>query len=520
MNWLQRPVRLVFDAAERALNRIFPPAWNPLLNLGALGFFFFWIVVASGVYVYIFFDTGIHNAYESVEYMTTDQWYAAGIMRSFHRYASDGMVVAMLLHLAREFGLGRFRGVRWFSWTTGVPVMVLVFVAGITGYWLVWDRLAQFVAIVTTEWLDKLPFFGQPIARNFLSPSDLDSRFFTLMIFMHIAVPLIALALLWLHIQRITRPRINPPRGLAIGAGLSLLALSLVYPAVSQGPADLARVPDPVGLDWFYLAAYPLIDTLPGPLTWGTSVAMLVLIAAVPWLPPMRREAAAAVNLDNCNGCRRCEADCPYNAITMQVRSDGKPFEAEAVVDPSLCVSCGICAGACPTSTPFRRMSELVPGIDLPGRPLAAVRADLEAEAARLTGTQRVMIFGCRNAWIAEAQRSGDVGVVTINCAGHLPPAFIDYTLSRGLAEAVVIAGCAPNACSNRYGMDWTDARIAGDRDPYLRTRVPRDRLRTVWAGRLGGDELSRAIAGLRRTMPSAATPPAAAAHREEAEHA
>ena len=83
--------------------------------------------------------------------MTRDQWYAAGLMRSFHRYASDGLVVVMLVHLLREFSLDRYRGVRWFSWLTGVPVLMLVYVAGVSGYWLVWDKLAQYVAIVTTE---------------------------------------------------------------------------------------------------------------------------------------------------------------------------------------------------------------------------------------------------------------------------------------------------------------------------------------------------------------------------------
>lgn len=97
------------------------------------------------------------------------------------------------------------------------------------------------------------------------------------------------------------------------------------------------------------------------------------MMAGLPWLPPMRKPAVAVVNLANCNGCTRCMADCPYNAITMQVRSDGRPFEGEAVVDPSLCVACGICAGACPTSTPFRRMSELIPGIDAPGRTIASI---------------------------------------------------------------------------------------------------------------------------------------------------
>jgi len=494
MTSVVRPLRAAFDAAESFLARIFPASWNPLLNLGALGFFFYWIITASGVYVYIFLDSGVTQAYQSVEYMTNDQWYAAGVMRSLHRYASDGLVAVMLIHMLREFSLGRYRGVRWFSWLTGVPVLILVYFAGISGYWLVWDKLAQYVAIVTTEWLDHLPFFAQPIARNFLSPNTLESRFFTLMIFMHIAVPLVALIILWLHLQRVTKPRINPPRGLMIGSGLSMLAISLVHPAVSQGPADLSQVPGAIGLDWFYLAAYPLLETMPGTITWTSAVTFLIIMIAIPWLPPMRRPKAAVVSLDNCNGCSRCMNDCPYNAITMQVRSDGKPFEGEAVVDPSLCVACGICAGACPTSTPFRRMSALVPGIDLPDRSIATLRDEVDSEGARLTGPSRIMVFGCINAAVAEACRSHGVGVIKVNCSGHVPPSFIDYVLSRRIADGVVIAGCTDNGCYNRFGTKWTDHRIAGRRDPHLRGRVPRERVKTIWAGRLGGRGLAREI--------------------------
>lgn len=488
------PLRVLFDAAERLLSRFFPPEWNPLLNLGALGFFFYWIITASGIYVYIFFDTGVWQAYASVEYMTNDQWYAAGFMRSFHRYASDGLVIVMLLHMLREFSLGRFRGIRWFSWITGIPVLLFVYVAGITGYWLVWDKLAQYVAIVSTEWLDHLPFFGQSVAGNFLSPTSLESRFFTLMIFMHIAVPLIALIVLWLHLQRVTKPRINPPRGLAIGTGLSLFVLSAVYPAVSQAPANLAEVPGSVGLDWLYLGAYPLLENLSGPATWTSAVVALLVVAAIPWLPPMKKPAAAVVDLANCNGCSRCLNDCPYNAITMQMRSDGRPFEGEAVVDPDMCVACGICAGSCPTSTPFRRMSDLVPGIDLPDRTIADIRVDVHAEAERLSGDVRIMVFGCKNAEVAATVRSNSVGVVSLNCTGQLPPSFIDYVISRRLAEGVVIAGCSENACYNRLGTKWTTARIEGSRDPFLRASVPRERLKTVWAGRLGARMLRAQI--------------------------
>jgi len=496
---LRSVLRSGFDAAETVLARVFPAAWNPLLNLGALGFFFYWVITASGIYLYIFFDTGVHDAYTSIEYITHEQWYLAGVMRSFHRYASDALVIVMLLHLVREFARDRYRGVRWFSWISGIPVLILVYLAGISGYWLVWDELAQYVAIVSTEWLDHLRIFGESVANNFLAPDTLDSRFFTLMIFMHIAVPLIALGLLWLHLQRISKPRINPPRGLVVGVCLSLLALALVDPAVSHAPADLARVPAALHLDWFYLGLYPLFDHWPGAVTWGASLVLLVILVAVPWLPPLRRAAVARVDLDNCNGCARCFNDCPYTAITMVPRSDGTPFEQEAAVNPSLCVACGICVGACPTAMPFRRLSALVPGIDLPDRTAAELRA--QTEAATLSGAGRVIVFACNEGVAAAQVADAQTAVVRLACIGQLPPAFIDYVLSRGLADGVVLTGCAENTCQARLGIRWTEQRLAGERDPHLRARVPRDRVETCWAGRQGLATLRREIAALRTRL-------------------
>ena len=102
MTWLQRPFRATFDFVELGLDKVFSQHWNPLHHLGALGFFMYWIVAATGIYLYIFFDTGITEAYSSVEYMTNEQWYLAGVMRSLHRYASDAMVLLMVIHMMRE----------------------------------------------------------------------------------------------------------------------------------------------------------------------------------------------------------------------------------------------------------------------------------------------------------------------------------------------------------------------------------------------------------------------------------
>src|SRR3970040_302111 len=118
-------LRKLFEYMERGADRVFGPALNPFAQLGALAFFQFWIVAVSGIYLFIFFDTGVVDAYASIESITTAQWFAGGVMRSFHRYASDLMVVTMVVHALREFALDRYRGARWFSWLMGGPIVWL-----------------------------------------------------------------------------------------------------------------------------------------------------------------------------------------------------------------------------------------------------------------------------------------------------------------------------------------------------------------------------------------------------------
>lgn len=481
MNALRRPLRIAFDRLEGVLDRAFGPVHNPLHQLGALGFFFYWIVLATGIHLYVGFDTSVSGAYPSVEYLSHSAWFLDGVSRSLHRYAADALVAVMLIHMSREFALDRYRGVRWFSWLTGALAAIFVYASGIGGYWLVWDKLAQYIAIATTEWLDWLPIFGEPIARNFLAPGSLDNRFFTLLVFLHIAIPLILLFVLWLHLQRITRPCINPPRALLLGTLAALTSLALAFPATSQGPADLGRVPAVVGLDWFYLILYPLFDIASPGALWAAVGAGLLVMVLLPWLPPLRRPAAAAVRLDHCNGCGRCADDCPYAAIRMAPRSDGEPFETEAVVDPSLCVSCGICVGACPTSTPFRNTPELPTGINLPAPSLADLREATRAASGHCTDTPRVIVFACEHGETGKTLESARVAAVSLPCVAMLPPSFIDYMLSRDLADGVLITGCSPGGCHNRQGVQWMEARIAGERDPRLRARVPRERLAVCW---------------------------------------
>jgi ferredoxin/coenzyme F420-reducing hydrogenase delta subunit len=507
METIQRAGRYLFLLGEKGLDRAFGPRINPFYHLGALSFFFFWIVVASGIYLYIFFETSITGAYHSVEHLTHTQWYLGGIARSLHRYASDAMVITVLLHLAREFVLDRYRGVRWYAWFTGVILLWLLYASGIGGYWLVWDRLAQYIAVVTTEWLDWLPLFSEPIARNFLNSASVNDRFFSLLSFLHIGIPLFLLLGMWIHILRISGPRTNPPRPLMIGSLIAMTALSLISPALSQGPANLDTEVSTVALDWFYLALYPLIDIWSRGTVWAVAGGGTLLLLLLPWLPSRREAPAAVVSLANCNGCGRCFDDCPYSAVMLRPRTDGLPFENEAVVEPGLCTACGICVGSCPTATPFRRVGELIPGIDMPALTISEMRARTLAAMAPLTGPDRIMVYGCRGGPNLAPLRAQGVAALMLPCLGALPPSFIDFVLShrhadgRVLADGVLLAGCVAGDCQQRLGAEWTEQRLNGARDPYLRKRVPRERLAVVWAGPEGEAALANELVAFRARL-------------------
>jgi ferredoxin/coenzyme F420-reducing hydrogenase delta subunit len=474
-------LRALILRVESAFEAVFGARLNPITQLGTLGWFLFWIVTASGIYIYIFFDTGVTQAWLSLERLSRDQWWLGGIMRSLHRYASDALVIVVLLHAAREFAMDRMRGNRWFPWVTGVPLLWFLYACGITGYWLVWDKLAQYVAVATTEWLDSIGIFAEPIARNFLDSERLSGRFFTLMAYIHIAVPLLMLLFMWVHIQRHAHARVNPHRALGIGTLAALVVLSLARPALSQAPANLDTAPFTIGFDWFYLAVYPLLERVGGGTLWLMLVGGSVFMTLLPWLPPLRKAPPARVDLANCNGCARCFEDCPFGAITMVQRTDGLKFDQQAQVTDGMCMSCGICVGACPTATPFRRASALAAGIELPDRSVAALRDEIMAAGAKLAGDARIMVFRCTHDAGATGLADAGTAVVSLPCAAMLPPSFLDFALARHHADGVLIAGCAEHDCYERLGDQWMEQRIANQRDPNLRDRVSRDRVAVSW---------------------------------------
>lgn len=458
---------------ERWLDGLFGSCANPLRQLGALAMWSFWLSIASGAYVYIGFDTSASGAWRSVHGLEANP--VEAILKSLHRYASFALLALTLAHLVVEWAKGRYRGFRWFSWLSGVPPLVLAIACGMVGYWLVADMRGQYVATGLGEWIGVLPGIGATLMRNFVTNEAISDRLLSLLVFLHIGVGLFVLLGLWVHFARLVRPQVWPQRQVAWSYSIALLALCALRPALVTPAADFSRLPDPVPVDWLTYGVLPLMQATTPAAAWTAVLALVLLAAGLPWLR-WRRPAVptpAVVDVANCNGCRRCFDDCPYGAVVMVPHPRRRDREMARVLADQ-CAACGICVGACPSSSPFRSVAELVTGIDLPQRPLDPVRNELAAALARAksAGVRPIVVAGCdhgaRVAALAQQPGSDDVITFSLPCSAALPPAFAEFALREG-AAAVLVADCGTQACAYRFGAAFTRDRLRGEREPHLR---------------------------------------------------
>src|SRR5690606_39188848 len=209
---------------------------------------------------------------------------------------------------------------------------------------------------------------------------------------LHIGVSLVLLLAMWLHVKRLTRPRTNASRAVLIGTLAALSAVSLLVSAPLGPPAEPSSLAPTLALDWFYLAPLAVVDAGAPLAVWVVMGGATLFVGALPWLTrrARTRAPAARVDPDHCNGCQRCFADCPFAALAMAPRPSGRG--QIAVADAARCAPCGICAGAGPSSSPFRSDERLATGIDLPDLGVGLLRDELDTSLDAHVSGQPIVV--------------------------------------------------------------------------------------------------------------------------------
>jgi len=262
---------------------------------------------------------------------------------------------------------------------------------------------------------------------------------------------------------------------------------------------------------------HPLMEATSPAVLWALTGGATLLLVALPALLPGPKPVAAVVDPANCNGCARCTVDCPYQAVLL-VPAPGVRTGRQVEVIADRCAACGLCAGACPSSTPFRSTETLAAGIDMPDADVQRQRVKLEAALARIAQATagRIIVFACAEAANAAALEDARTALLDMRCIGMLPPSFIEYALRAG-ADGALLVACREGECRFRLGAELTAQRLAGERQPILRGSVPRERLRMVALAAGEEGDLLAARDALREALQAIGPAPLARPKRETA---
>lgn len=472
MQTLERGTRRLLGALDAAATRTYGWRWNPLHQSGTIAVAMLLALLATGIYLVFVYRVGAPSA--SVARIAADPWLGSWI-RSLHRYTSDLFILAAAIHFFRMFAQARSWGPRRLAWVSGLMLLGAGLVCAWTGFVMAWDSFGERLAREGARLLDVLPVLSEPLSRLFAGDRALPSAFFFVNLFVHIGLPLAMGALLWLHVSRVARPVLLPPRRITWTI-VGVLALAAVLLPAPLGPAaDPFRLPADTPLNLFSAWWLPLTERMPRGAVWSGGLAAALAFLLVPRLarrPRVDRWAPSVVDPRLCTGCNQCPQDCPWDAITMVERDDDRPTLV-ALVDPVRCVSCGICAGSC---APM--------GVGPPGRngrdQLAAARVAIGREHPAAE-SRAVIAVCCSQAPESqvEALRAMGAQVHGVTCVGNLHSSVVEMFVRSG-APGVVVCGCPPRDCIGREGPKWLHERLYNDREAELQPRVDRRRVRTM----------------------------------------
>ncbi len=285
--------------------------------LGGMTLFLFLIQVATGILLLLYYRPSANEAFESVQYISTQVRFG-WLIRSIHSWSANLMVFMAFAHMFSVLFLRAYRKPRELTWVSGALLLFLVLGFGFSGYLLPWNTLAFFATKVGTEVAGQVPIIGPWIMVFLRGGADVTGATLTRFFGFHVAVlPGITTVLLGLHVALVQRFGISVPPNveqqwanrpqerremrffpnfllrelmawyIALGA---LGVLAAIYPWGLGTKAD-PFAPAPAGIkpEWYFLFAFQTLKLIPakvlamdgevlGVLAFGAAGAIWVLL--------------------------------------------------------------------------------------------------------------------------------------------------------------------------------------------------------------------------------------------------
>jgi quinol-cytochrome oxidoreductase complex cytochrome b subunit len=247
--------------------------------LGGTPALLFGVQLVTGILLSFYYVPDPKDAWESVGRISSTVdfgWF----IRSIHRWSSNLMIAAVILHMMRVYFTGAYRKPRELNWMAGVGILAVTLFFGFTGYTLVYEQLSYWGATVAGNLTEAVPFVGPQLARLLRGGETIGDNTLTRYFILHVGIlPAAMTALLFFHVLQIrlhgvteyefSSDRRRPAEGgqrtypffpdhfmteLIIGVGLAFLltCLAVIFPTPLEAKADPLTTPPHIKPEWYF----------------------------------------------------------------------------------------------------------------------------------------------------------------------------------------------------------------------------------------------------------------------------
>lgn len=304
-----------------------PKNFNFWYFFGSLALLVLVIQIVTGIFLTMNYKPDAGLAFAAVEYIMRDvDW--GWLIRYMHSTGASMFFVVVYLHMFRGLMYGSYRKPRELIWIFGVLIYLALMAEAFLGYLLPWGQMSFWGAQVIVNLFAAIPVIGPDLAvwiRGDYVISDATlNRFFA---FHVIALPLVLIALVFVHLVALHEVGSNNPDGIEIkkkkdpntgkpldgipfhpyytvkdifGVVVFLIVFSaIIFFAPEMGgyfleannfiPADPLKTPEHIAPLWYFTAFYSILRAVPpilgsqfpGVVAMG---AAIVLLFFLPWL--------------------------------------------------------------------------------------------------------------------------------------------------------------------------------------------------------------------------------------------
>jgi quinol-cytochrome oxidoreductase complex cytochrome b subunit len=268
---------------------------NPFYSLGQIFYLVWFIVMATGCVLIIWYVPTKASAFDSILKIQESIPFG-GLMRGMHKYGADAMIIAATMRMYRMFLLADYKPGKEFNIAIGLVTLLLSMYSGLTGYLLIWNQRAFWATKVFATfptYMDQFPIMGDfylPLVKSLhmgwntaevllgggaAITQETITRFFSI----HLAFSLIPLILVELYFYKNATTRMPigwVKRSIVI---LMLVAVSVALPAAQGRRSNPDVTPLPILSDWYFLGLYQMYKYLE-PVV-ATEITMLIPLSVV-----------------------------------------------------------------------------------------------------------------------------------------------------------------------------------------------------------------------------------------------